>query len=247
MLERTCDVSSTCHVFYTVSSSEEIYQDLTGLVDPKTEKGEIWFDPGQPYAEITFTMPTDPRGEKIPTDLISISILPSEAAKNFDKCAESDDENSGENSINLYKLGNITQCDIVIINDIRWSSVEFGIDQIKIRQTEKMLQIPVIRDKRLDHRVRVHWAVKAADDSGIYSSMKGVLTIDVDSSNTFIPIELFPRPVNSESNIFKVILGPGISDEAYLEGNPVCDVEVLNDIGKFYLEQLESSILSHRP
>ena len=145
-----------------------------------------------------------------------------------------------------YLLGKIKDIVITIVNDVRWASVNFATDKIEIDQDEKMLKIPVIRSDRTDNKVRIHWSIpeKLASDK-IYTSMKGILTIPEEETSASIPIELFPRPLESEASKFTVVLGPGISDEACVGGDTECSVTINNNIGKYLLFLLSKKVFTY--
>ena len=136
-----------------------------------------------------------------------------------------------------YLLGEQKLAVINIENDVNWACINFQVQDVSINQSEKTIQIPILRSDRPDNRVRVHWTISSPDDEQIYSSMKGILTIDPNSNFAEIPIELYPRPLDCGSSKFTITIGPGISGEAYLGEAVTCDVEVVNNVGKYKSHQ----------
>ena len=282
---------------------------MNGLLEDDSQEGYLWFDPDQPFSEISFMVPLEPRGEEIPLDKIQISLMPMSISQDqtaplvpgqgnigmFSRSIEECDMASyvsdqtmtsmAGSEANLaqhstipassrtsmssisqimplkapqpdtisitsktssqlsdseksypYLLGEITRTVITVMNDVQWACVNFSETTICINQEDKMLKIPVQRRDRLNNKVRVHWSIPEmlASDK-IYSSMKGILTIPSDALEAEIPIEMFPRPLDSEVSKFTIVLGPGISDEACLGGETRCEVEINNNIGKYLL------------
>lgn len=290
MVERKVSIQKPCKIKYHVESSDPIYGSLNGLLEDESHEGCIWFDPDQPFAEISFMIPLDPRGEEIPIDRIQLTLIPmaehdianlhketedslsylsssditSLESENITRRPSSTGSYNGSSKVqplhadNLsiasrssskmsdseksypYLLGEIKVVDITIINDVQWACVNFTTPNIQINQDDKMLRIPVARTDRLNNKVRVHWSIpemSASDD--VYCSMKGILTIPPDAVEAVIPIEMFPRPLDSDISKFRIVLGPGISDEACLGGETECEVEIINNIGRYFFRVFE--------
>ena len=256
VLARSSETTKACRAKYRVEASDPIYNTLTGLVDEATLEGDIWFDEGQQFTEIIFALPAEPRGKEIPLDKIQIVLLPSEQAEKLQKMEVENLENennvqgskislnstassgsgvSDDGSSAPYLLGEHKLAVINIENDVNWACVNFQVQDVSINQSEKTIQIPILRSDRPDNRVRVHWTISAPDEEQIYSSMKGILTIDPNSNFAEIPIELYPRPLDCPTSKFTITIGPGISGEAYLGDATTCEVEVVNNVGKYKL------------
>ena len=125
-----------------------------------------------------------------------------------------------------FLLGDNRRCTVNIIQDVPFPKVSFSLPKIEVKQSEKILTVPVIRTGNLREEVSVEWAIKSED--GYYAGLEGdVFHLDDGQSEHVFKLKLSDKLAELPESQLTLVLITDL-EKTKIGSNEHLDVIVAN-------------------
>ncbi|XP_077973499.1 uncharacterized protein LOC120348632 isoform X2 [Styela clava] len=122
------------------------------------------------------------------------------------------------------------ECSVSVENDVPYSYISFADELCEVQQSHEHIELPLIRSKRTEGRVRVPWTTKTDTDASYYADLNGVEVFENGEKKSHIEVQLSKVPSETDTDTFQIVLNEPRSPDAKLGDIQCCTIVIHNDI-----------------
>nr|XP_039274738.1 uncharacterized protein LOC120348632 isoform X3 [Styela clava] len=122
------------------------------------------------------------------------------------------------------------ECSVSVENDVPYSYISFADELCEVQQSQEHIELPLIRSKRTEGRVRVPWTTKTDTDASYYADLNGVEVFENGEKKSHIEVQLSKVPSETDTDTFQIVLNEPRSPDAKLGDIQCCTIVIHNDI-----------------